>query len=112
MDNINSKSPANSDHQVDATKVCSYQQGESTKNCSFPRIGARGNNSVATKRYLVEIDFPLHIISPYYILLLTFSFRNDYAYHYLIVIEHIICGSYLKNEMCYRYNIEDWGDEP
>lgn len=40
MDNINGKSPANSDHQVDATKVCSYQQGKLTKNCSFPRIGA------------------------------------------------------------------------
>ena len=55
VDNVNSKSPVNSDHQVDATKVCSYQQGESTKNCSFPRIGACGDGGTSTAERFVRI---------------------------------------------------------
>jgi len=35
VDNVNSKSHVNSDHEVRSTQMCSYQQDESTENCSF-----------------------------------------------------------------------------
>ena len=40
VDNVNSKSPVDSDHEVRSTKMCSYQQDESTENCSFQQCGA------------------------------------------------------------------------
>ena len=40
VDNVNSKSPVDSDHEVRSTKICSYQQDESTENCSFQQCGA------------------------------------------------------------------------
>lgn len=48
VDNVNSKSPVERDHEVRSTQKCSYQQDESTENCSFQQCGAcGGNNSVA-----------------------------------------------------------------
>lgn len=46
VDNVNSKSPVNSDHEVRSTQMCSYQQDESTENCSFQQYGARGDGSI------------------------------------------------------------------
>ncbi len=43
VDNVNSKSPVNSDHEVRCTQKCSYQQDESTENCSFKQCGACGD---------------------------------------------------------------------
>lgn len=43
VDNVNSKSPVNSDHEVHSTQMCSYQQDESTENCSFQQCGACGD---------------------------------------------------------------------
>ena len=43
VDNVNSKSPVDRDHEVRPTKMCSYQQDESTENCSFQQCGARGD---------------------------------------------------------------------
>ena len=40
VDNVNSKSPVDSDHEVRSTQMCSYQQDESTENCSFKQCGA------------------------------------------------------------------------
>ena len=42
VDNVNSTSPVNSDHEVRCTQKCSYQQDESTENCSFKQCGACG----------------------------------------------------------------------
>lgn len=42
VDNVNSKSPVDSDHEVRSTQMCSYQQDESTENCSFQQCGAFG----------------------------------------------------------------------
>ena len=44
VDNVNSKSPVDSDHEVRCTQKCSYQQDESTENCSFQQCGARGDS--------------------------------------------------------------------
>ena len=41
VDNVNSKSPVDGDHEVRSTKMCSYQQDESTENCSFQQCGTR-----------------------------------------------------------------------
>ena len=41
VDNVNSKSPVDRDHEVRLTQMCSYQQDESTENCSFQQCGAR-----------------------------------------------------------------------
>ncbi len=41
VDNVNSKSLVDSDHEVRSTQMCSYQQDESTENCSFQQCGAR-----------------------------------------------------------------------
>ena len=49
VDNVNSKSPVDSDHEVRSTQMCSYQQDESTENCSFQQCGARGDGSVDVK---------------------------------------------------------------
>ena len=58
VDNVNSKSPVDSDHEVRPTKMCSYQQDESTENCSFQQCGARRDNSCTTsERYVKILDF-------------------------------------------------------
>ena len=44
VDNVNSKSPVDSDHEVRSTQMCSYQQDESTENCSFQQCGAYRSN--------------------------------------------------------------------
>lgn len=49
VDNVNSKSPVDSDHEVRCTQKCSYQQDESTENCSFQQYGACGNNMLVNK---------------------------------------------------------------
>ena len=49
VDNVNSKSPVDSDHEVRSTKMCSYQQEESTENCSFQQCGACGDGMLAIK---------------------------------------------------------------
>lgn len=41
VDNVNSKSLVDRDHEVRSTQMCSYQQDESTENCSFQQCGAR-----------------------------------------------------------------------
>lgn len=46
VDNVNSKSPVDSDHEVRSTQICSYQQDESTENCSFQQCGARGDGGI------------------------------------------------------------------
>lgn len=46
VDNVNSKSPVDSNHEVRSTQMCSYQQDESTENCSFQQCGACGDGSV------------------------------------------------------------------
>ena len=46
VDNVNSKSLVNSDHEVRSTQMCSYQQDESTENCSFQQCGACGDGSI------------------------------------------------------------------
>ena len=38
VDNVNSKSPVDRDHEVRSTQMCSYQQDESTENCSFQQF--------------------------------------------------------------------------
>ena len=53
VDNEDSKSSVNHDHAVQPAKVCSYQQGETTENCSFPRIATCGDSSVAFKERLI-----------------------------------------------------------
>ncbi len=45
VDNVNSKSPVDSDHEVRSTQICSYQQDESTENCSFQQCGACGDGN-------------------------------------------------------------------
>ena len=45
VDNVNSKSPVDSDHEVRSTQMCSYQQDESTENCSFQQCGARRSDN-------------------------------------------------------------------
>ena len=45
VDNVNSKSPVDRDHEVRLTQMCSYQQDESTENCSFQQCGACGDGS-------------------------------------------------------------------
>ena len=47
VDNVNSKSPVDRDHEVRSTQMCSYQQDESTENCSFQQCGARRDCRVA-----------------------------------------------------------------
>ena len=55
VDNVNSKSPVDSDHEVRSTKICSYQQDESTENCSFQQCGARGDRHMSTQGEFIEI---------------------------------------------------------
>ena len=55
VDNVNSKSPVDSDHEVRSTQMCSYQQDESTENCSFQQCGACGSRHMSTKGGYVEI---------------------------------------------------------
>ena len=58
VDNVNSKSPVDSDHEVRSTQMCSYQQDESTENCSFQQYGACGMRDTApTDRYVKLLDF-------------------------------------------------------
>ena len=58
VDNVNSKSPVDSDHEVRSTQMCSYQQDESTENCSFQQCGACGDVCVAMSHQFLEIlDF-------------------------------------------------------
>ncbi len=56
VDNVNSKSPVDSDHEVRSTKMCSYQQDESTENCSFQQCDACGDGCsfVPTKTELPQ----------------------------------------------------------
>ena len=55
VDNVNSKSPVDSDHEVRSTQMCSYQQDESTENCSFQQCDACRDDNVATKTLRLEI---------------------------------------------------------
>ncbi len=43
VDNVNSKSLVDSDHEVDITQMCSYQQGELTENCSYHQTDTCGD---------------------------------------------------------------------
>lgn len=58
VDNVNSKSPVDSDHEVRSTQMCSYQQDESTENCSFQQCGACGNCSIDVKGGKVSMEKP------------------------------------------------------
>lgn len=49
VDNVNSKSPVDRDHEVRSTQMCSYQQDESTENCSFQQCGACGVRGIDVK---------------------------------------------------------------
>ena len=53
VDNVNSKSPVDSNHEVRSTKMCSYQQDESTENCSFQQCGARRDGLLTHKKTLI-----------------------------------------------------------
>lgn len=56
VDNVNSKSPVDSDHEVRSTQMCSYQQDESTENCSFQQCGAYRNSSgIRSNKVIVYI---------------------------------------------------------
>ena len=58
VDNVNSKSPVDRDHEVRSTQMCSYQQDESTENCSFQQCGACGDGcGTTTERYLEVLEF-------------------------------------------------------
>lgn len=58
VDNVNSKSPVDSDHEVRSTQMCSYQQDESTENCSFQQCGAsRVRSRNTSQRFLVILEF-------------------------------------------------------
>lgn len=58
VDNVNSKSPVDRDHEVRLTQMCSYQQDESTENCSFQQCGACGDcGGTTTERYLKILEF-------------------------------------------------------
>lgn len=46
VDNVNIKSSVDSDHEVRCTVKCSYQQDESTENCSFNQCDARGDGGI------------------------------------------------------------------
>ena len=56
VDNVNSKSPVDGNNQIEYTNMCSYQQGESTENCSFQRNGACGDGVSAKSQGLVVIS--------------------------------------------------------
>lgn len=43
VDNVNSKNPVDGNHEVGNTHMCSYQQGESTENCSYHQNDACGD---------------------------------------------------------------------
>lgn len=49
VDNVNSKSPVDSNHEVRSTKICSYQQGELTENCSYHQDDTCGVCSIDVK---------------------------------------------------------------
>jgi len=55
VDNVNSKSLVGRDHEVRSTQMCSYQQDESTENCSFQQCGAPRLILSATAIILVDI---------------------------------------------------------
>ena len=56
VDNVNSKSPVDSDHEVRCTQKCSYHQDESTENCSFKQCGAYRNSSgIRSNKVIVNI---------------------------------------------------------
>ena len=53
VDNVNSKSPVDDNHEVGHTHMCSNQQGESTEDCSYPQSGACGECDTTIQSFFI-----------------------------------------------------------